>query len=123
MAMLRRVVDLAFALSLSLGVGVVAIFQPFGAEPVFWNLPVVVGFIISILAAYALRTRRQALSSNTVWKYSGITFIIFAVLSYGFGIGIASDRESPLVVLAIWLVAAILSYSFYHYQKQTEASA
>ena len=122
MVSVRRIIDFAFALSLSVGVGVMAIIFPFVDGAKLWNIPVVAGFLVSILVAYVLGTRRPSIHSNTVWKHSAIAFIVFIALNTVFGTGVTTSNGSPLLVLGIWFVSAMLSYSYYRYREQTRTS-
>lgn len=92
MVSVRQIIDLTFAFSLSVGVGVIAILSPLVDRTPYWNVPVIVGFLTSIAVAVVIAIRREPASSATVWKYSGVTFVLFALIGFVLDLGIQVEK-------------------------------
>ena len=109
MVSIKQVGDAGFALTLSVGVGVFSLVIAMGQG---YGVATMVSIGMSFGVAYLLYQRYPTVETNLLWKFGGISLILFVAGNAVTTNSIyASNREvSPLVVGSIWFFSLTVAY-------------
>jgi len=109
MVSIKQVGDAGFALTLSVGVGVFSLVIAMGQG---YGVATMVSIGMSFGVAYLLYQRYPTVETNLLWKFGGISLILFVAGNAVTTNSIyAPNREvSPLVVGSIWFFSLTVAY-------------
>ena len=121
-----RLVKIGLALTLSVGIGLLAITVTTVQEPeTAGSLSMLVSVAGSFFVSYILLQRNPQIEERTLWLFGGLVLILFT-----FGNAVAArgiyapmGEESPLLIGGLWLLSLTIAYAVvfkggYNWAKQ-----
>ncbi|AAG20765.1 Vng6448h (plasmid) [Halobacterium salinarum NRC-1] len=107
-----QVIRVACILSVSVGVGLLAISISLGLTA-GTAPPVLVGFGGSVCTAYLLLRKHPNIETGPLWRFSGLVFVLFilgnAVSTEG--IYAPQSEQSPLAIGGVWALSLLICYT------------